>query len=332
MAHSVAHSEEVAPPPIKEKKVDKLEFTKRDIARSKQTCHGESEDWIAFTSSEAAWIPFTVDPRMVSVFAERDEILVSKSQSAAEDWLSRAENVLHEWIVRTLVTNETRPTQFRALGRGWLFLQLSAQHVNMSRSVKSSYGAYDRKYTRFKWWFEGVERVLLNRSDELPDMNIKTPEELSKWTSGYVHGAELVFVLRGVFPKAQVMSLKKWRSDYNKAHVWGTSEDLQRAISAPVLSDSERAVLAKNSDATAAKRRAKRERQKAKKAEAAAGDIERVVAEAAAKEQEEGLKASQAFDNLLEEMRLEEKCSAPTCGARRRGDLCTTQANTVDYD
>ena len=296
-----------APPAAR--KPNRLELDKLDIARSKQVIGTGREDWIAFTSSEASWIPFNVDPRIVSTFAERDDLLLRKDERAAKDWLARAENVLHEWIVRALTANEKHPGQFRSLGRGWILIQLSAQHLHASKSCKSSYGAYDRKYTRFKWWFESVERVLRNRRDEFPDMNITTQEQLSRWTSGYVHGAELIFVLRGIYPKAQVLSCKKWCSDWiksTKGDVWGTSDDLIKAIDAPVLSDTQRESHAKHADAEAAKRRAKRDRQKAKKAAAAAEMSEQSAADTAARELEEGRKASQAFDALLDEMRQQQ--------------------------
>ncbi len=286
------------------KVVDKAEFNRLDIARSKQAVGGE--DWIAFTSAEAPWIPLSVNLGIVNIFSERDELVRRQDHDGTEDWLARAGGVLHEFIVQHFVVNEARPAQFRALGRGWIFIQLSANHLNMSKSSKSNYGAYDRKYTRFKWWFEGIERILLNRSDELPDMGIKTAEQLSRWTSGYVHGAELVFVLRGIYPKMQLMSCKKWRTDYRNIDVLGTSEDLRKALAAPVLTDSEREAHAKNVHAAAMRRRAKRERQKAKKAEAAAEERQKVAADAAATEREEGLKASQAFEELLEEMRQQD--------------------------
>ena len=158
-----------------------------------------------------------------------------------------------------------------------------------------------RQITRFKWWFEGTDRVLRNRQDEFPSMRLR-PEDVSKWVSGYVQGAELVFVMRGMVNTVSMMARVKLRADYHREHVWASTDEVQQAVEAREPTDAERVALAKKAEALAAKKKAKRERQRARKAEeVAARGVELELSE---RERAEGEKAATAFEELLAEMKM----------------------------
>ena len=57
-----------------------IELDQLEIQTSKQIVSNDPDDphWIAFTSAEAQWIYFTVDPKMGAVFAERERILADQ--------------------------------------------------------------------------------------------------------------------------------------------------------------------------------------------------------------------------------------------------------------
>lgn len=118
-----------------------------------------------------------------------------------------------------------------------------------------------RQITRFKWWFEGVERILRNRQDEFGTMRLAA-EDVAKWTSGYVQGAELIFIIRGMVTEFSMMARVKLRSDYHREHVWASTAEVQQFVDAPMLTEEERGAHAKRAAALAAKKRAKRERQR----------------------------------------------------------------------
>ena len=211
--------------------------------------------------------------------------------------------MLHTWVTRGILASEKRAAHFRALGRGWIFLQLSSQSGTKGSHWHGSH-ITTKKITRFKWWFEGTERILRNRQDEFPAMRIG-PEEVARWTSGYVHGAELVFALRGIIATVTLMARVKLRADYHREHVWAATDDIQRAVEAPMLTEDERQAMTKKAEALAAKKRAKRERQKAKSRQAAASG-EGTSEAAAAKEKADGERARSAFEDMLNEFKEEE--------------------------
>ena len=96
----------------------------------------DDPSWISFTSSEAPWVPMSVDPEMQKTYDEREAIIRGganpgpESEKAADVWVSRAEQALHTWIVKGILMSEKRAAHFRSLGRGWIFIQLSSQHDN----------------------------------------------------------------------------------------------------------------------------------------------------------------------------------------------------------
>ena len=94
--------------------------------------------------------------------------------------------------------------------------------------------------------------------------------------------------------------------------VWASSADIQASLEAPQLTEDQRVQVARKAEQKAAKKKAKRERQRARKA---GGEDDGAEEEAALDEAEAaaGLEASQAFDELLSEMKLEEQArQAPT--------------------
>lgn len=102
-----------------------------DCAQAKQIVARDPDDphWIAFTIAEAAWIPILVDAKMTEHFAAQEVAIDSGKEDlkVAEEWVSKAEQHLHTWVVRGILRSEKRAAHFRALGRGWIFIQLSAQ-------------------------------------------------------------------------------------------------------------------------------------------------------------------------------------------------------------
>ena len=193
--------------PLRKEELDRL-----DVARCKQIFNNDPEpSWIAFTPVEAKWINFSVDPRMSSVFDELAKLREERGPEQQElivDWMCRAETVLHEWIVRAIVQSEKRAACFRSLGRGWIFIQLSSHGERLNKGIAME--ALNHR-TRFKWWFEGVERIVRNRSSEFHTTLNLPAGEVDKWLyGGYQINAEIVFVLRGMAPRA-TMSRRKWR-------------------------------------------------------------------------------------------------------------------------
>ena len=215
--------------------VDRVELDRREVAQFKQIVAKDPDDpsWIAFSSVEAPWIQMSVDGQMARIFEARESIIRSDDENAADEWITSAQEVLHTWVTRGILASEKRAAHFRALGRGWIFLQLSSNQGHQGSHWQGSH-VTTRKITRFKWWFESVERILRNRQEEFAAMRI-TPEEVSRWTVGYVHGAELVFALRGIIATVTLMARVKLRADYHREHVWATSDELQRAVEVRTL-------------------------------------------------------------------------------------------------
>lgn len=228
--------------------------------------------------------------------------------------MERAESLLLSWIVKGFTLSAKRAAQFRSLGRGWTFVQLSMNHTLHGKAKTSERlrkaGTGNR--TRFKWWFEGVPRVLRNRQSEFKTMHPDITQEVNKWTVGYVHGAELVFVVRGFSPGGQLISRRKWRENCVHAGVWAPNKELQEALEAPQLTEEERGEQAKKAEALAIKKRSKRDRQKQKqKAQDQAGPTDAQIA----KERAEAEKASALWEATLREF-AEEDAEAEAAAAK----------------
>ena len=285
--------------PLRKEELDRL-----DVARCKQIFNNDPEpSWIAFTPVEAKWINFSVDPRMSSVFDELAKLREERGPEQQElivDWMCRAETVLHEWIVRAIVQSEKRAACFRSLGRGWIFIQLSSHGERLNKGIAME--ALNHR-TRFKWWFEGVERIVRNRSSEFHTTLNLPAGEVDKWLYGYQINAEIVFVLRGMAPAHATMSRRKWRADYYKQHIWASNDQIERELEMPILDEDQRQALATKAERERDKRKAKRERQKQRKQEAAGQDRE---AQRQEEEAAEAREATDAFDSLLQELKMEE--------------------------
>ena len=156
--------------------------------------------------------------------------------------------------------------------------------------------------SRFKGWFEGIERVVRNRQAEI-ESNMGIPqEEIGRWTHGYMPDSELVFVFKGLSLGHTQISIQKWRPDFNRLHVWAASGAAQEAQETPILSDAERQAHAeKVRERKAQKRRARAAKKKAKdeKDDEDGEEGEEVT-------EEEALEASRTFEELLAEMKAEE--------------------------
>lgn len=121
-------------PPVDRSRLDKVELDRLDVAQAKQIVARDPDNpnWIAFTCAEAQWVPLSVDAEMSQHFAAREAVIeTAKAQGndekIVEEWVGKAEQYLHTWVVRGILTSEKRAAHFRALGRGWVFIQLSSQ-------------------------------------------------------------------------------------------------------------------------------------------------------------------------------------------------------------
>ena len=295
--------------PIDPSKCTPLELDKAEVEASKRAVRNDPDDpnWISFTPGEAPWIPFTVDKNMSNVYGELNGLRQSGDHDAMMDWMQRAETVLHEWVVRAIVQSEKRAACFRALGRGWIFLQLSSAgsraNAHMTGTARQA-SALDRR-TRFKWWFEGIDRILRNRRDEFPRMSLKE-EDVPTWTTGYVPNAELIFVVRGMHPGSMTISRRKWRANFHREHVWASSSEVQADVEEPEMTPEERTALAKKAADKAAKKKAKRARQKQNKAEGDGDGDKEPTEEELAAEKLAGEEAASSFESLLAQMKVED--------------------------
>jgi len=280
-----------------------------DVARCRQVFNHDEPDWIAFTAADAKWVSFTVDPRLVSTFGELGSIRCARFKTGTADgsaqlleqrvceWMNRAESLLHEWVVRAILQSEKRAARFRSLGRGWIFIQLSSNGVRHAGG--KALDASEHR-TRFKWWFEGVERMVRNRSAEFTTSINLPADEVDKWLYGYSLNSELVFAVRGFAPRSATMSRCKMNEGFCKGHVWSSTEQVYDEVRAPFLSEETREQMAIKHERERERRRAKKERQKVNKRT----EKEREKEE---REETERREASTAFDALLEELKLEEK-------------------------
>tara|TARA_B100000780_G_scaffold238904_1_gene180478 strand:+ start:553 stop:786 length:234 start_codon:yes stop_codon:yes gene_type:complete len=56
-----------------------------------------------------------------------------------------------------------------------------------------------RNQKRFKWWFEGVDRVLRNHQFDIMCLKLED-EGIEKYTRGYMCQSEIVFMMKGLVP------------------------------------------------------------------------------------------------------------------------------------
>ena len=151
------------------------ELDRREIAAMEQIL-GNDPGWLAFSISTAKWVPFSVDPEMQRAFA--DTSYIGSNDETVARWMHRAETSVIHHIIHRIIEREKRADLFRALGRGWVFILLV------------------RNQKKFKWWFEGVDRVLRNHQFDI--MCLKLEEEgIEKYTRGYMCQSEIVCMMKG---------------------------------------------------------------------------------------------------------------------------------------
>ena len=182
--------------------------------------------------------------------------------------MHRAESSVIYWIINKIIEREGRAELFRSLGRGWIFILLR------------------RPQRKFKWWFEGVNRVIRNHQSDIKALNL--PEGgLEKYTQGYVCQSEIVFLMKGLTPTriVPIISIQKMANDFEHLHKWATNEDARKAVQTPFPTDEERQAHA----AKAQKRQERNRREKEKKRERA-----KRAKEERAKEEEKAKQGEQA--------------------------------------
>ena len=196
------------------------ELDRREIAAMEQIL-GNDPGWLAFSISTAKWVPFSVDPEMQRAFA--DTSYIGSNDETVARWMHRAETSVIHHIIHRIIEREKRADLFRALGRGWVFILLV------------------RNQKKFKWWFEGVDRVLRNHQFDI--MCLKLEEEgIEKYTRGYMCQSEIVFMMKGLVPHSNcpIICIMKMAHDFIHKKKWGASDEVQRAVMTPLPSDAER--------------------------------------------------------------------------------------------
>jgi hypothetical protein len=267
-------------------------------------------DSLALSSSDAKWISIAQIPRFCDCLNEKrtddfEEML---------EWMYRVENGIHDWMVSRLFfshpTEEAiaRCRSFRALGRGWLIVQLSIP----PRGSKDEPG-------RFKFWFEDVETVLQRKVDIEHLATMDNIKDLRPFTSGYIQSMELVFYIRGLFHpdqsgrKVPALSIKKWNPNFYLANVWHSVQaeilvDMCQKRGSVGTSEEERLAQSARSERNRRKRDKQKEREKAKKEQQKACAQAEADAQINAVEAPKRLAQSedqQQFEQLLQEFSLE---------------------------
>jgi len=181
-----------------------------------------------------------------------------QDMEGAEAWITRVEQILHKWIIQKMLAGNTsassdeagkRAALFRSLGRGWIFIQIV------------------EKTSKWKWWFENIDRVLRNRQHEIKT-EIRLADELQqKYIYGYKCDSELVFVTR--ITRKATISIQKWAADYILTDRWASNQQQQKALLTPFPDDAERAAHAEG-----VKKRQKRKQRKRAAAMAASQQAE----------------------------------------------------------
>ena len=273
------------------------DLDRREIARFETLFqHGNDAGWLAFSSQSARWVPFSVDPEMQRAFT--DGCRLGTDNAEVTKWLHRAESSVELWIVRLIMKKEKRPDLFRSLGRGWILIHLW------------------RAQSKFKWWFESIDRVLRNHQDDISAIKLDE-HSLAKYTRGYMCQSEIVFMMRGLVPNAfsPTICIMKLASDYVHKDKWG-GQDVQKAIMTPMPTDAERQAHAWKVE----KAGERKKKTKQRKAEAA-------VAAREAADKEAGERDATTFEQLLAEFKEEDAARAEGAGAEEGSETSGETSN-----
>lgn len=227
---------------VREQRVDWVAVEKQELAHMEEKMAHDPQ-WLAFSLAKAPWLNFSIDKAIDTAL---DDSYIGGSDEVVARWMHRAESSVIYWIINKIIERDGRAELFRSLGRGWIFILLR------------------RPQRKFKWWFEGVPRVLRNHQSDIAALNL--PEGgLEKYTQGYVCQSEIVFLMKGLTPTriVPIISIQKMANDFEHLHKWATNDDARRAVQTPFPTDEERQAHA----AKAAKRRERNRREKEKKRE-----------------------------------------------------------------
>jgi hypothetical protein len=144
---------------------DWLAVEKAELAHMEAKMARDS-GWLSFSLARAPWLSFSIDRAIDTAL---DDSYVGGSDEVVARWMHRAESSVIYWIINKIIEVEGRAELFRSLGRGWIFILLR------------------RPQRKFKWWFEGVNRVLRNHQSDISALNL--PEGgLEKYTQGCARG------------------------------------------------------------------------------------------------------------------------------------------------
>ena len=279
-----------------------VDLDRREIARFETLFqHGNDAGWLAFSSQSARWVPFSVDPEMQRAFT--DGCRLGNDNAEVTKWLHRAESSVELWIVRLIMKKEKRPDLFRSLGRGWILIHLW------------------RAQSKFKWWFESIDRVLRNHQDDISAIKLDE-HSLAKYTRGYMCQSEIVFMMRGLVPNAfsPTICIMKLASDYVHKDKWG-GQDVQKAIMTPMPTDAERQAHAWKVEKAGERKKKTRQR----KAEAA-------MAAREAADKEAGERDATTFEQLLAEFKEEDAARAEGAGAEEGSEASGETSNPTFGD
>jgi len=269
------------------------ELDHQDIARLSEVVSSDSV-WIAFCSADARWIQFTSEMRHVFL-----SLNAENGKEHVEQWLDHASSVMSTWIANQIVATAARASHFRSLGRGWIWIQLSSGGARQPDVTRRSMASR----TRFKWWFENVDRVLRNRHEDLKLLDFigdVKGDLLEKYISGYMPLSEFVFVIKGFAADGRpTIGIQKWAADYRRLGNWvNDNEAVVAAVAKPMATDAERHQHAVNLERRKARKQRQRERQKLKKQE----EKDKVAEKSKKQYQDE-------FESLLARLKLEEQAT-----------------------
>ena len=254
-----------------------------DISRCERLlAQADDSGWLAFSSRQARWVPFSIATEIRTAFADSSGRCLD--QEKLTQWMRSAESSLINWIFLQLMAKPNRAALYRSLGRGWIFI-----HVLRARN-------------QFRWWFESIERVMRKHRDVIEHLRLDEPPAqadqinlLEKYTIGYMVEAEAVVLVNGIVPKAfsPQISIMRIMPDYRDRAAWGL--EVQDHVAAENPTDEQRQQYAKTVHARE-KARAKRQRAKARKKE---------KHQEQAMSREARLQNCSAFEDLLNELKLE---------------------------
>lgn len=239
-----------------------LDLDRLDVARLTGVMSSDP-DWIAFTSTDAKWINLT--PEMKMVFASWEMKSHDGAMALGQAWVDDVIRVLSSYISQQIIETASRAALFRSLGRGWIWIQLSSagSRFDTKRDLVQA------NRTRFKWWFEDLDRVLRNRKQELTQLNFigdnVEGDVLQKYTTGYMPLSEFVFLLRGIYPGKPNIGIQKWCADFRHLDKWAATDDVRAAIGKQIATDEERHQHAMNVQRQKERRNRQKQKQKLKK-------------------------------------------------------------------